>query len=421
MEEKAIIVSNLSKQYDLHRVGSRNFFSHLFGKTSSNIKQHSYPRYFSALNAIDISVAKGDVLGIIGPNGSGKSTLLKILAGITKPTTGEVRLTGKAIAVLELGIGFIKELSGSENIYHAAALFGLSKHQTDEIYEDVVAFCGLIDFIDIQVKYYSSGMFARLAFAVAVHINADIYLFDEVLAVGDIEFRTKAMNKIKSLAESNKTVLLVSHNINEIAELCNTVLLLNKGVITAKGSPVDVSRTMMLSMFTTKGALFNNSQKIEWQNLDEAPGNEYFKIVKLQINAKGKSPEENITTDDVIEIEIKGKYFKKNPQIRVLYTLKDNSGHPLFTASHEPEHYSINEGDYVSCKSYIPPGFLNPFNFVVDVFVLLTDGNTEKAICSIPNILSFKIIDNHSIKKNILKEIGAIHTNFEWTVSSSKS
>jgi len=421
MDEKAIIISNLSKRYDLHRVETGNFFSRLFNTSLSNKPKDTSTNFFNALNDINISLPKGDILGIIGPNGSGKSTLLKILAGITKPTKGEVSIKGKVIAVLELGIGFIKELSGRENVYHAAALFGLSKQQTEKIFEDVVNFSGLDEFIDIQVKYYSSGMFARLAFSVATHIEGDIYLFDEVLAVGDIEFRTRAMKKIKSLAEDKKTVVLVSHNINEIAEICTTSVLLNKGTVVAIGSPVEVSRKMMRSMFLSKNFQDNGSRKIEWYNIAEAPGNNIFKVVRLQINAKGKTPEDDISPENIIEIEIKGKFLAKNKRIRILYTLKDNTGHPLFTASHELESDSFTEDDFIICKSYIPSGLLNPFNFIVDVFVLLANGNSDEVICSIPNMLSFEILNNHLIKENILREIGAIHTNFDWHISSYKS
>ena len=193
-----------------------------------------------ALRDVSFEIKRGDVLGIIGQNGAGKSTLLKILARITTPTTGYALLRGSVGVMLEVGSGFHPELTGRENVYMSGAILGLSQRDISNRFDEIVDFAGIGDFIDTPVKYYSSGMYVRLAFSVAAQLSADIYLIDEVFAVGDIGFLEKSRKKITAIAEAGRTTVIVSHMVDIIAELCTTMMWLEKGTIVMQGEPQEV-------------------------------------------------------------------------------------------------------------------------------------------------------------------------------------
>src|SRR3954449_6273316 len=186
---------------------------------------------FWALKNIDLEIYSGSTVGLIGPNGSGKSTLLKLIGGILQPTSGTVEHRGRLAALLELGAGFHPDLTGRENVYLNASILGLSRKQTDEFFDGIVAFSGIEPFIDTQVKFYSSGMYVRLAFAVAVHVDPDLLLVDEVLAVGDEPFQRKCLDKIRSFQREGRTIVLVTHSLGQITEFCDRAVLLNKGEV----------------------------------------------------------------------------------------------------------------------------------------------------------------------------------------------
>jgi ABC-2 type transport system ATP-binding protein len=192
---------------------------------------------FWALKGVTANIHAGETVGLIGHNGSGKSTLLKVIGGIIDPTDGSVRQRGRIAALLELGAGFHPDLTGRENVFLNASVLGLSRAETEARFDDIVAFSGIGEFIDTQVKFYSSGMYVRLAFAVAVHTDPDILLVDEVLAVGDEAFQRKCLDKIKTFQTEGRTIVLVSHALGQVAELCDRVILLNQGEVVADGGP----------------------------------------------------------------------------------------------------------------------------------------------------------------------------------------
>lgn len=193
---------------------------------------------FWALTDVSIDIHAGTTIGLIGHNGSGKSTLLKAIGGIIEPTSGSVLQRGRIAALLELGAGFHPDLTGRENVYLNAAVLGLSRVEVDGLFDEIIAFSGIGDFIDTQVKFYSSGMYVRLAFAVAVHTNPDILLVDEVLAVGDEAFQRKCLDKIRSFQAEGRTIIIVSHSLGQITELCDRAVLLNKGEVAYDGDPM---------------------------------------------------------------------------------------------------------------------------------------------------------------------------------------
>ncbi len=231
-DEVAIKVQNVSKKYckSLKRsmlYGVKDIGRNILGMSShsKNLRKDE----FWALDGVSFEVEKGETLGIIGPNGSGKTTLLRLLNGIFWPDKGKVTIKGRVGALIEVGAGFHPLLTGRENIYINAAILGMTKKEVDEKLDSIVEFADIGDFIDTPVKYYSSGMFVRLGFAVAVHCNPDILLVDEVLAVGDINFRTKCYQKIREIRDSGKSIVFVSHEMLSVAALCERTVLLLKG------------------------------------------------------------------------------------------------------------------------------------------------------------------------------------------------
>jgi len=203
---------------------------------------------FYALRDVSFTMQRGTTVGIIGRNGSGKSTLLKLIAGITKPTSGRIIKNGKVSALLELGAGFHPEISGRENIFINGIMLGLSRRELRNKYEEIIAFSELGDFIDAPVKTYSSGMYMRLAFSVAVNVDPDILLIDEVLAVGDKAFTDKCMDKIYDFKKRNKTIVFVSHGLGTVEKLCDQVIWLDKGAMAGKGDPIQVVESYLMKM-----------------------------------------------------------------------------------------------------------------------------------------------------------------------------
>jgi lipopolysaccharide transport system ATP-binding protein len=217
----AINIQNLSKQY--------------------HIKKNGVKHTFNALKDINLDIPEGQVLGIIGKNGSGKSTLLKILSRITYPSSGEVSIYGRLASLLEVGTGFHPELSGRENIFLNGSILGMTRAEIQNRFDEIVAFSGVQDFLDTPVKHYSSGMYVRLAFAVAAHLSADILLIDEVLAVGDAEFQKKCLQTMDTASKTNgRTIVFVSHNMSAIRSLCKEVVWLEKGEIKQMGATEEV-------------------------------------------------------------------------------------------------------------------------------------------------------------------------------------
>lgn len=199
---------------------------------------------FWALRDVDLEIAAGTTVGLIGANGSGKSTLLKVIGAIIQPTAGTVRRRGRLAALLELGAGFHQDLTGRENVYLNASILGMSQAETARQFDAIVEFSGIEPFIDTQVKFYSSGMYVRLAFAVAVHVDPDLLLVDEVLAVGDEPFQLKCMDKIRSFQHEGRTIALVSHSADQVGDLCDRAVLLRAGRVVVDGSPQDGIRAL---------------------------------------------------------------------------------------------------------------------------------------------------------------------------------
>jgi ABC-2 type transport system ATP-binding protein len=218
---------------------------------------------FMALDDVSYPIMPGTSVGLIGPNGSGKTTLLKIVAGVLRPTSGTVTTRGRIAALLELGAGFHQELTGRENVYLNASILGLSKKETDKVFDDIVAFAELSDFIDTQVKFYSSGMFVRLGFAVAVHVDPDVLLIDEVLAVGDEGFQQKCLQRITDFKNEGRTIVFVTHVVDQVRRICTEAVMLQKGKVHASGDPEEVVREYRRLLLTKDVAYAQTLQSKE--------------------------------------------------------------------------------------------------------------------------------------------------------------
>ena len=231
-------LDNVSKRFILHK--DKSLKERLVNFSTSRKHRDD----FWALQDVNFDIDLGTTVGLVGHNGSGKSTLLKVIGGILQPTTGTVARRGRLAALLELGAGFHQDLTGRENVYLNAAILGLSRSETEKVFEEIVDFSGIESFIDTQVKFYSSGMYVRLAFAVAVHVDPDLLLVDEVLAVGDEPFQLKCMQKIAQFQSEGRTIVLVSHSADQVGTLCDRVLVLHGGLVRHDGDPAEGIRIL---------------------------------------------------------------------------------------------------------------------------------------------------------------------------------
>lgn len=256
MQETVIKIENLKKRYKLGSIGGgtlsadlQSWWAKKMGKDDPNLKigeKRESGTEFWALNGVNLEVKAGETLGIIGSNGAGKSTLLKILSRVTAPTEGEVKIKGRISSMLEVGTGFHGELTGRENIYLNGAILGMSRSEVDKKMEDIIEFSECRKFIDTPVKRYSSGMYVKLAFSVAAHLDSEILVMDEVLAVGDMKFQEKCLGKMGDVADKEgRTVLYVSHNMNTIQQLCSRCVVLDKGRIIYDGNVEEAIRIYM--------------------------------------------------------------------------------------------------------------------------------------------------------------------------------
>ncbi|WP_149205405.1 ABC transporter ATP-binding protein [Actinotalea subterranea] len=257
MPTNVIEITDVSKRFVIRKEKSLKERLVNFGR--SNLHKDD----FWALRDIDLSITSGSTVGLIGPNGSGKSTLLKTIGGILQPTSGSVQLRGRLAALLELGAGFHPDLTGRENVYLNASILGISREQTDKYFDAIVDFSGIEPFIDTQVKFYSSGMYVRLAFSVAVHVDPDILLVDEVLAVGDEPFQRKCMERIKGFQHEGRTIVLVTHSLDQVAEICDRAIVLEHGRVTADGAPQEALRVLRADFEATRQVEIEKAQSRE--------------------------------------------------------------------------------------------------------------------------------------------------------------
>jgi lipopolysaccharide transport system ATP-binding protein len=278
-----------------------------------------------ALRGVTFEVPEGEVLGIIGPNGAGKSTLLKVLSRITDPTAGEVTLRGRVGSLLEVGTGFHAELSGRENIYLSGAILGMRREETRRRFDDIVSFAGIERFLDTPVKHYSSGMYLRLGFSVAAHLEPDILIIDEVLAVGDAEFQKKCLGKMGSVAKEGRTVVFVSHNLIAVESMCDRVIWIEDGVIRALGAPRKVIAAYLQEHVKVQ-------TERSWTDADAAPGSDTVRLKAARIRPLHGTPPDAIDVRTPLSLEFDYWVRKGGTQLNLSVHVFNEQGILLFNA-----------------------------------------------------------------------------------------
>jgi len=376
MSETVIKVQSLSKQY---RIGTREAGYRTFRETLADAAKAPFRRLSSLLSAprsvlspagdtiwalkdVSFEVKQGEVVGIIGRNGAGKSTLLKILSEITEPTEGRVELRGRVGSLLEVGTGFHPELSGHENVYLYGAILGMDRYEVTRKFDEIVAFAELEKFIDTPVKRYSSGMYMRLAFAVAAHLEPEILLVDEVLAVGDIGFQKKCLGKMGDVAGAGRTVLFVSHNMIAVRNLCGRAIWLTDGKIRQSGPTSRVTETYL------RESLRADSYEDVPALINRLPEDPAFCLRSVEVRQSGK-PGNVVINDKPIDLNIEYAVLQQTTGLRVFFDLLDDEDNILIRSFHDEDAEAIptmEPGQYISGAA-IPPNLLAPKNYEVRV------------------------------------------------------
>ena len=385
-----IRVENIGKQYRLGEVGTgtlshdlNRLWARLRGKDDPFLKigdsndrtQKGGSDYVWALKDINFDVQQGDAVGIIGRNGAGKSTLLKLLSRTTLPTTGSIKVKGRITSLLEVGTGFMPEMTGRENIYQNGALLGMRKAEITRKLDEIIDFSGCERYIDTPVKRYSSGMYVRLAFAVAAHLEAEILVVDEVLAVGDAEFQKKCLGKMNDISKGEgRTVLFVSHNMGSVKSLCNKGILIENGVITFKGS-IEKS----IDSYNKQSVELTHSKT--WE-INKAPGNFNAKILSVNI-----STEDNFyTIEKDFFVEVGFVNFIENSMLNISLSIHDEN-ETYVLSSPNLERVPLTAGLYTSrCK--IPKNLLNKGKYF---FTILLVGNNYEIIAQLDRVTGIEL------------------------------
>lgn len=342
MSEPAIEVQNLGKHYRTGSYGFGSFWNDLFRSAPED-------GGFWALRDLSFQVNKGDSVGIVGKNGAGKSTLLKILSRTTAPTTGSIRINGKIASLLEVGTGFHPELTGRENIFLNGSIMGMKRQEVKARFDEIVDFAGVSDFLDTPVKRYSSGMYVRLAFAVSAHLETEILILDEVLAVGDVDFQNKCLGKMQEVTSNQgKTVLFVSHNISFVSSLCNKGIFLEKGQMKKAGNVDEVVQAYTASSART-------IESVLLADRSDRSGSGSVRLLGWTIhNASGQEIQAVLSGQDVL---LRFRILVKTPNIRNLdfgISLKDSGDHTLFVlySGYQKVYFDFPEtGEYnIECR-----------------------------------------------------------------------
>jgi len=325
-------------------------------------QDHNHPDIIWALKEVSFEVKKGETVGIIGLNGAGKSTLLKILSKITVPTSGRAILRGRISSLLEVGTGFHKELTGRENVYLNGTILGMRKKEVDQKFDEIVDFSGIEKFIDTPVKRYSSGMRVRLAFAVAANLEPEILLIDEVLAVGDVRFQKKCLNKMQDVGQHGRTVLFVSHNMPAVTRLCSRIILLGGGKVIADGPSHEVVSIYMNADKSSKA-------EREWPALMEAPGDEVVRLCGVRVKTKEGRVTDSMDIKEPVGIEIEYEVLQPGHVFIVYYHVLNEEGIEAFTPFDTDPSWKGRArltGRYVS-TAWIPGYFLAEGLFYIGV------------------------------------------------------
>lgn len=439
MTQTAISVKNLSKEYRLGTINHgtlykdiQSWWARLSGKVDPNslisgqgvkgggqvissAPNSPVSSRFLALDDVSFEVQQGDVIGIIGRNGAGKSTLLKILSQVTTPTSGVVKLKGRVASLLEVGTGFHQELTGRENVFLNGAILGMSKAEIRAKFDEIVDFAEIDKFIDTPVKRYSSGMYVRLAFAVAAHMEPEILILDEVLAVGDAQFQKKCLGKMEEVGREGRTIVFVSHNMTAIRTLCTRAIVLSKGVLLAEGSTQDAIDTY----------LEHNAKRrtdIEWKSDLTAPGNEAIVFRKISVCYDDGMPANSIYSDMPFNIEIDYAVRVAGFSVCINLVFYDSNDNCILASinNHECNWYGkqMQIGEYKSICN-IPKNIFNEGVFSVSVMIL---GKNYTDPLVLDKVLRIEILDGTEVRGDYFGAYACpIRPLFPWYTQKKES
>ena len=418
----AIEFENISKQYRLGLVSTGTLSHDLnrFWQTKVLRREDPYLKvgevndrahkgaseYVWALKDINFKVEQGDVVGIIGRNGAGKSTLLKLLSRVTAPTTGTIRARGRIASLLEVGTGFHPEMTGRENIYMNGAIMGMSRAEITRKLDEIVDFSGCERYLDTPVKRYSSGMTVRLGFAIAAHLEPEILVVDEVLAVGDAEFQKKAIGKMQDVSRGEgRTVLFVSHNMTAVKSLCKQGIILSNGKMVYNG---DVNTAV--SKYLTRNSEIQNHKKWDFPEI-QAKG---FELIEIGVKKEGGSYFDNISVSDAMDIVIRYRLTQPHQCLHLTLHFKNEQGNKIFSCSGGGRciDYYHDIGEYEQI-CHIPANFFNWGNYAIDLYVV---EDRARSFARDFDIVSFSLSNRaNDIGTFMGKEPGDITPLFDFT------
>lgn len=423
MKQTAIRIENVGKLYRLGEVGTgtlshdlNRWFARIRGKEDPFAKigeandrtKKGSSEYVWALQNINLDIEQGTVVGIIGKNGAGKSTLLKLLSKVTAPTVGSISIQGRIASLLEVGTGFHPELSGRENIYLNGAILGMTKREIRRKFDEIVDFAGVERYIDTPVKRYSSGMYVRLAFAVAAHLESEILIVDEVLAVGDAEFQSKCLGRMKDVSvNEGRTVLFVSHNMASIAALCKQGVLMHNGTVACHS---DISSVVERYMQSPSGGA--EEPVIHFNNVET----EELKLESFSITSEEGEPCNTFFSDASIGVQIKYTVKKPTKNLRIIVSIKSQEGIVIFeTADVIAQKSNLRQEGFYESELKIPSDLFNVGRYYASVVV---DKPSEQKLFG-PVDLPFNITDLLNSQIGVVhggKPDGLIHPKLSWAI-----
>lgn len=410
----AIEVNNISKMYRLGAV-STGTLSHDLNRWWHKVRglEDPYTKiaeanardskgssdYVWSLKDVSFDVKQGEILGIVGRNGAGKSTLLKILSRVTGPTTGTVKMRGRVASLLEVGTGFHPELTGRENVFLNGAILGMTKSEIKSKFDEIIDFSGVERYIDTPVKRYSSGMYVRLAFGVAAHLEPEILIIDEVLAVGDAEFQKKCLGKMKDVSDKEgRTVLFVSHNMVAVKSLCTHGILLQKGEIVHSGSASEI-----VDHYTRLSTERLNSE-VSYDSAENAPGNNNIKIKSVQANPK------TISLDDAIQVDFSFWNLGEDTELMVAFDLQNIHEQTVFSTGIQTQ---VQTGSIGNVQCNIPGNLLNDDVYSVHLYFFNKD---MKPLYNQKEVIAFEVVDTNRNYGYFGKVNGVIRPKLDWKV-----
>jgi lipopolysaccharide transport system ATP-binding protein len=415
---KAIQVENLSKQYRLGQIGTgslahdmNRWWHTVRGKEDPYLKigeandrtTKGSSEYVWSLRDVNFEIEQGDSVGIIGRNGAGKSTLLKILSRVTAPTTGSLKVKGRIASLLEVGTGFHPELSGRDNIFLNGAILGMRKHEIKKKFDEIVDFAGVERYIDTPVKRYSSGMYVRLAFAVAAYLESEILIVDEVLAVGDAEFQKKCLGKMNDVTKNEgRTILFVSHNMAAIKNLCKRVVILKNGKLDFQGN----TNNGIDSYLSSSSADASHVYLATLQNGDKS----YFKRIEIIDNCN--SSRNQFEFNESILFNLTANVIEKHLAAKISFRVTDVMERIVFTSEKSIKNFLSKEGE-IELKVRIPKEFLVPNTYKAQLAIHIP--NVE-LIEILTDVVQFTVVDTGTEFFNYSDvDYGCVFANCEWT------